>query len=377
MHLHILPDEKIINRTISLFEEVFPNKNRYLILSSRHDKLLRNYVSLSCSQIYYVQYDTCEFWNIVGNVYEYNSIIVHYLTKDSASFINSISHPNISWIEWGGDLYNTFLSRKGYKLYHDEKLVAKMKYPFLPYFLYNILREKIYAKTFKNIYKSVFKIKNFIPDSMFDEYPLFLKYYEEFSHLNYKDFFYYPIDIILGNDLINEKVKGQSIIVGNSCSFTNNHKYILDILRDNNIKNEIILPLSYAGNQKYCDYLKSIGKKYFSDNFFAITEYLPLSEYNKILLGANSFIYGNLRQEAVGNILVALYIGGKVFLDENNPLFNFYKSIGLKLFGLKDISEENLNAKLANSYITSNRNILNKYYSSARLKSLIRENFPV
>ena len=38
------------------------------------------------------------------------------------------------------------------------------------------------------------------------------------------------------------------------------------------------------------------------------------------LLSADVFIYGNWRQEAVGNILIALFIGGKVFLDEKNPL---------------------------------------------------------
>ena len=72
----------------------------------------------------------------------------------------------------------------------------------------------------------------------------------------------------------------------------------------------------------YANYISKVGEQYFGRKFNAIRDFMPLEEYNKFLLSADVFIYGNWRQEAVGNILIALFIGGKVFLDEKNPLYN-------------------------------------------------------
>ena len=40
MRLHILPDEKIINRTIVYFEKVWPLQNTYLVLLPKGKKLV-------------------------------------------------------------------------------------------------------------------------------------------------------------------------------------------------------------------------------------------------------------------------------------------------------------------------------------------------
>ena len=110
-------------------------------------------------------------------------------------------------------------------------------------------------------------------------------------------------------------------------------------------------------------------------NFKVVKNFLLLDDYNQLLLSANIFIYGNWRQEAVGNILIALYLGGKVFLDKRNPLLNFYKSLGLTLFDIEELSDEHLNSKLSSETINDNRKILKQFYSKERLISLIRENF--
>lgn len=374
MNLHVLPDEKIVCRTISVFEMVFPNDNKYIILLSNGSK--SRYVDGNSNlQIGVLEYGTKGFWDYVGDTSCYDSIIIHYLSEESASFVSSIAHSNIYWIEWGGDLYNTFLFRRGFQLYRDEKFVARMKYPYVPFSLYSKISTYLREKKITKFYQAVYKVKYFLPDSMYDEYPLFLKYYKEFSHLIYKKFFYYPLDIILGEDLIDKRVNGFSIVIGNSCSFTNNHLYIYDILKKKKIENEVITPLSYSGNQRYREYLTRKGYEFFGDRFTPLINYVSLSEYNEILLRANSFIYGNLRQEAVGNILIAFFIGGKIFLDEQNPLYDFYKSIGLHFYNLSEISQENLNTSLDLCYVDMNRKILYDLYSSEVLLKTIRDSF--
>lgn len=374
MNLHILPDEKIVSRTISIFEMVFPNENKYVILLS--NGLKSRYVEENSNlQIGILKYGTKGFWDYIGDTSCYDSIIIHYLSEESASFVNSITHPNIYWIEWGGDLYNTFLFKRGFRLYRDEKLIARMKYPYLPFVLYSKISAYLRERKEAKFHQAVYKIKYFLPDSMYDEYPLFLNYYKEFNHLIYKKFFYYPIDIILGEDLIDKRVNGFSVIVGNSCSFTNNHLYIFDLLKMEGVGNEIIAPLSYSGNQCYRKYLTRKGYDFFEDKFTPLINYVSLSDYNKILLRANSFIYGNLRQEAVGNILIAFFIGGKIFLDEQNPLYDFYKSIGLHFYSLSEISKDNLNTSLDSCYVDINRKILYNLYSSEVLLKTIRASF--
>ena len=57
-----------------------------------------------------------------------------------------------------------------------------------------------------------------------------MRYYPELQSKPWKDFFYYPLDIILGKELMNSEVCGNSIMIGNSASGTNNHEYVMRIL---------------------------------------------------------------------------------------------------------------------------------------------------
>ena len=104
-------------------------------------------------------------------------------------------------------------------------------------------------------------------------------------------------------------------------------------------------------------------------------DYLSLDDYNKVLLSANVFIYCNWRQEAVGNILIALYIGGKVFLDKRNPLLDFYRRLGIVIFSLDELNQNSIDTFLSDSEIQKNRKILDKYYSKERQLELIESNF--
>lgn len=369
-----MPDEKIINRTIDLFEEVYPNENKYIILlwNSSH---VRKYVDTDNSNIFFINKKDKIFWKIIGDIQQYESIIIHYLSIQSASFLNNIEHSKIYWIEWGGDFYDTFLYYKGFKLYSNERFIFKLIYGNIPYFLLKFIKRYRRRNLIKCLSKAVLKVKFFVPDSMFDEYPLFLKYYPEFKHLEYKEFFYYPIDEILGTDLINETCKNNSIVVGNSSSFTGNHIDILTILKELKVKMDIFVPLSYGGNAKYREKVINFGNKSFGDNFLPITDYQTLENYNKILLNAGVFIYGNYRQEAVGNILIALYIGGKVFLDSKNPLFKFYINMGLIIFCIEELTVESINNRMSEKDIKKNREILLHHYSLTRLKQLVNDNF--
>lgn len=373
MRLHIVPDEKVINRCIDAFNSVFPDENVFIVFLN-DEKSLPQYVQKK-NQVFYVKFGSSIFWNIIGDVNKYAAIIIHFFTTDSIRFVNSINHSKIYWIEWGADLYSGLLENRGYQLYADRKILWRISTKKIPYRLYQLLYKMKLCKKTHELLHAVKKVHYFVPDSMYDEYPLLLSYYPELSHLEYKDFFYYPIDEILSDELYCSITKGNNIIIGNSSSPTGNHLSIFERLKMLGVNDKkIFVPLSY-GNMNYANYISKVGEQYFGRKFNAIRDFMSLEEYNKFLLSADVFIYGNWRQEAVGNILIALFIGGKVFLDEKNPLLKFYKDKGLVIFGLNELTVGSIINQLSSNEIANNRKILNNIYSKERLYYLIKSNF--
>lgn len=371
MRLHIVPDEKVINRCVDLFNEAFPNDNIFIVLTNNLDS---KYVKKK-NNVVFLKYDTKIFWKTIGSISNYEHIIIHFLTGDSVKFLNKINHPSIYWIAWGADIYNGMLEQRGYKLYAQENILWRISKKKLPYFIYKIAYNFEKRKRAKQLLSAAKKVTYFVPDSMYEEFPLLLSYYPELSHLQYKNFYYYPIDDILSKSLLLFRGKRWNIMIGNSASPTGNHLSVIAALKSFSLGNKkVIIPLSY-GNCNYAKLITKVGSDSFGEKFHAVTDFLSLNEYNSLLSSVNVFIYGNWRQEAVGNILIALYLGGKVFLDKRNPLLKFYKSLGLVLFDIEELSDIHLSTMLSDEHVNTNRNILNNNYSKGLLIKLIKNNF--
>ena len=376
MRLHILPDEKIINRTVQYFECVWPLQNKYIILLPKNKKKCEHVDPSITNNIIIGNLDDAYITNVINNISSYCSVIIHYLSLEAAIFVNRIEHDNIMWIEWGGDMYNSFLFRKGFKIYSNYKRFLKTKSKWMPYALAKLILNKRREKTFPIRYNAVKKIKYFIPDSMYGEYPLFLSYYPEFSHLQYREFFYYPIQDIVGEANINRRALGSNIFVGNSASETNNHLDAIEIIKQSASINKVLVPLSYGGSREYVKYVLKRGKQILHELFVPIVQFMPLQDYNKFFYSASYFVYANYRQEAVGNILFAFYVGGKVFLRKTNPLYQFYKDLGLVVYSFEDISFDSFQYPLSDEDYINNKKIIENNYSNQRLLELIKTSFP-
>ena len=128
---------------------------------------------------------------------------------------------------------------------------------------------------------------------------------------------------------------GNSILIGNSATSANNHLDIFDIIKNTNSK--MIVPLSY-GAYGYQDYKERViyqGNKLFKDNFHAIKSFLPIQEYDKILMSCNTMIMYHIRQQALGNIYMALYLGMRVFLNKKSITYKYMNDIGMIIFELE------------------------------------------
>lgn len=367
MNLHLMLDEKVISRTILYFEEVIPNNNKYIILQSK-EGIPHNHVFIEKENVTFEKYGTRRFWEVVGEIKQYRQIICHNLTDPMVDFLlKSNATCPIIWIIWGIELYNLLLTKRGYILYANPNDIGKIK----------TIKSRIAMKLlffdemrkYKRRLKAIEKI-SYVCCTDGDMKSL-LYFYPEFSHLKKMNFFYYPIDDILGDLLISNKELGNNIIVGNSAQFTNNHRYVFELLSNISIGNrKVIVPLSYGEAPQY---VIKCGK-ILGDLFCPITTFMPLNQYNELMISARTYIYGNFRQEAVGNILVALFLGATVFLDKRNPLFEDFSLQGYVVFSLDKIKNM-IDYRLTKEEIDRNRKLIKESYSREKLLLYIKEYF--
>ena len=136
------------------------------------------------------------------------------------------------------------------------------------------------------------------------------------------------------------------------------------------------MPLSYGGSRESCKRIIEEGKKLIGkNNFIPLLDFLSLEEYNKIMLQAEYAIYGNWRQEAVGNVLVALYLGMKVFLSKRNPLVKIFEDIRLRIFILEKIDNLSFSIPLSSEFKKHNSRIIAERYSFSKMEENIKNLF--
>ena len=365
-NLHLMYDEKVITRTIRYFDLALPDCNKYIILVKNKD-LLTEHVHVKAPNVYYAIYNSRTFWEIVGCAEQYSNIIYHYLGNELVDFTLKLRQTdNLVWIVWGGDFYNELLKYRGFELYSDPNIIKKgKKERYIPY--YKKLRDLFFQRKREKAIKK-------IPYVCIDKgtLKLLLEYYPQFHHLKCRDFFYYPVDDMVSQDLMDSTSLGENIFVGNSASYTNNHLNVFRKLEKLKLEDKkVFVPLSYGAAK---DVVLKEGYKLLKDHFCPLTEFMPLQKYNELMLSAGMFIYGNYRSEAFGNVVVALYIGAVVVLESRNPLYKELKEKGFVIFSMDDL-ESLMHYRLTNEEKSNNKNLINQFYCKERLIEVIRDSF--
>ena len=367
MILHLVSDEKVINRAIAHFEAVFPDSNFVVCFSDKNTK----YVKIQKNILFYTGGNNVEF-----DFSKIKKVIIHFLGIDKIDFCNKfIKNVPIYWPVWGGDLYNQVLSPKGYRLYSYDTIRAIG----ICFYMRNVVHLVKFRLT--DYYKIVSFIKNRIDyvAASDGDYQLLKEWLHLPDRIKRFDYFYYPIDYILGEELMDKEIlpNSKKILCGNSASFTNNHIDTLKAikkLKDTN--SSIIMPLSYSGTPKYISNVIKFGNKLYGTKFEPLNDFLPIGQYNHILQTASICVFSNWRQEAFGNIVISLYLGAKVYITKRSPLLKSIIGLGCKIFALEDVdTQECFNEPLSADDKRHNREILKQLYNSERLYSLIRKHF--
>lgn len=356
--LHVLEDATVVDSFIDMMETVYPNESKYLVLISGNAPIKVH----ERENVVFLQRYTKELDTFFSDTSFFRHVCLHSIGEES--LLLKIKHPSMSWVIWGWDLYEKLLYYKGYELYEsdDDQYRIRAKGNNLPVWWYRFLTHIRDHKIFRREEKLLRRIKYIITDNGCD-YNVFKKYYpmSPIEHLGTIN--YYPIENLVNKEFVDSECNGSSIWVGNSASANGNHIGIFKILSSFSDDINIFCPISY-GDKRFVDYIDIEGKKILGKKFSPLKEFLPVKKYYALFLNANSFVFGHYRQCAVGNILMALYFGGKCFFYKKNPLYQMYLDDGFSVYSIEDdLNEEFAITPLSSEIRKTNRDLVKKIAS--------------
>lgn len=278
---------------------------------------------------------------ILKEMYKSDKIILHglFLTELVIMlFFQPWLLKKCYWVVWGGDLY-----------YYQHRIRS---------FKSNV-NEYIRAFVIKRLGGIITHVKGDY-DLAKQWYGVTGKYYYSFMYLSnlYKE---YDLSKV-------KKDKSEVYIqVGNSASPANNHIEIFKRLQKYKEKPiKVICPLSY-GNTNYSEKVIKEGKRFFGENFMAITEFIPFENYLELLAKIDIAIFNHNRQQALGNITTLLGLGKKVYIRDDITTWQFCLDHNLKVYRINNTPFE-LFEEMTNREKRNNIESVNKNFSEKKLK---------
>lgn len=357
MLLHIVHDDKIIPRMISQFEEVCPGNSVYLCLKRLCDSDNLSFLKGNSKVIWS---DSADVQSIPWH--KIDKICIHYLNLSKLKYYwklrikYNLHKCKVIWFIWSGDVYD-ILERRGFNLYSNDNSYLKIRDKndhTLISSLNNLSNKSRRIISDLALRHFMDKRVDYLVCNSQDEYNLFSRYISFSRCKELLKYTYYPLEDTLGT-LIDKKIYGDSIIIGNSASESNNHEYILSFIDKLDFGDrKIYVPLSYGRDLEYINIIEEKYRRL--PNVVIMRDFLPLDDYNKLLTSCNFFVYGNYRSEGWGNILVALYLGGKVYVSEKSFLSLYLEKEGYKFFKTEKITET-FNIELTEEEVFRNRQI--------------------
>lgn len=362
MNLHIVPDSKFINTfAVNLKELGILSSNRLIVASKKKLKYVEG--DISHAPLY-----SPAFKSICGATTQYKAVYIHLFSPLMYRWVAKNSFRQLNWMVWGADLYNLpGIKTDFYGPITNQKYSSRGR-P-LSEWLY-LLKVLITNSRFRN--EAYAKVDNVLT-WMTTEYA-FAKSNIPSLRADHK-FFFYENQIPyqkLGERSAEAKARVHNIpiiIVGNSGYPTNNHLDAIGYLQKHGIKADLCLPVSY-GDKKYVALLKRELAAYPNGTVTFVDRYMDFDEYLNLLSAADALIMNSIRPQGYGNILMMLYMGKPVFVNEDNISMPDLKKNGIMTNEWGDLSSiSSLRPRI------QNKDAIINLLSHSRLLDVYRELF--
>jgi hypothetical protein len=339
--LHLVQDEKFIDffaRTMNILGEI---EHRYIVHKPSLDKPLQHIKQLIPFRMVDDGYFPSRLME--KDLCNCDVLVVHFLTAQAVEMIASApTRVRIVWSGWGADYY--YLLPKGGDLLEPEtrslvRTLNRQEAGINP-----LLHARLLLRPLRRFYtrhtqlipaiRRIHLFSSPIPE----DYALLKKSLKENFIAEYIQINYGSVEDTFS--VGGESVGKNNILVGNSAHPTNNHIEAFRLLASHDLSDrKVIVPLSY-GDINYRDNIVEIGNKILGDAFAPIVNYLPLSDYNRVISSCSFAIMNHRRQQALGNIGSLLYRGAKVFLNNKNVCKQFFDTRGAHVHDISELKGE-------------------------------------
>lgn len=380
--LHLIIDHQVIERTLGVYEKVFPGCNDVLVFSGEKSPVhLRHLNKYASSTIV-----TKDNLKQIGKSFDfegYDHVVIHYLIWQMIEFVKFVPYNvKVCWEIYGGDLYNQFLEPLGYKVqYVDKNKYLSIKSRILKSLhIYGLC---IYMMSGNGMYLAPIRKKMFKQiTSRIDSIAVCCigdaRILKKFSGKDYHVFkaFNYSLHETLGELFGSPFSEASGIMIGNSASLSNNHLYVLDLIKQFEIGDaNIIMPLSYGGVPRYKKEIIEAYKRVYPSQVNFLLDYMPLHEYNRVFLNIGTMVLASWRQESIGTIIMGLYLGIKVYMSKQSPLYHSLKEEGFCVYAIEEANNSDIVNPLSLEQKEHNRNLLLMDYSESVFEEELKRQF--
>lgn len=349
--IHLAHDEKFIKYAYKQFKELEIFNNDFRILSHRIPKTDFKHIDFDHNRIEIENLTSPSFISVLN---QYDLVVIHFLNEKYFSFIKNKNMTSpILWLGWGGDYYHLIDTTYRSKLYKTltNNLINESKF-----FLTNFLKSIFKKMKRRSAIRVMNRIDYFAP-VLYEDYQLIKNQHVNFLP-KYIDWNYGTLEHFI-KGVEDHKVCYNNILIGNSSTPSNNHLDLFNILKKRSLCQNVIVPLNY-GDIKYGDKIENEALKTFGSQVVVLREFLDYKDYLKLISSCGLVFMGHIRQQALGNILVLLYIGSKIFFYKDSVTYQYLKRNGLIVYELESFHEkkENINSFLTKDELERQRKIL-------------------
>lgn len=342
MNLHISYDEKFLDPFITNAESYTASKNSYIVIDIYGElKYVKSKNTLICNP------NIDDVLQTINNLQNIKRIYFHSFSE---LFADISIYPGLKTVD-------------KYLLFYGAEIFTLRKYEldfYLP-------KTKTYIKKNKSIYftpklnplalrREVINYSHYtrLKKQLDDKTISALKEFDFVGHFIEEDVKEYIQPIAPNIQWINWNFFGKNVgvdrqfnqngsslnklLIGNSASPFNNHFEAFEYLSDAGVKLEIMVPLSYSGSEEYINKVVELGTQKFKEKFLPLTDFLPMTEYYKLMKDVRAAVFFNLRSQAAGNILWLLTNNIPVFMLEANNLYKMLTISGIVVYTIhKDL----------------------------------------
>ncbi|MBD0849822.1 TDP-N-acetylfucosamine:lipid II N-acetylfucosaminyltransferase [Maribacter arenosus] len=134
--------------------------------------------------------------------------------------------------------------------------------------------------------------------------------------------------------------KKNTIVIGNSRAYYNNHLDILEIVERCKLDKKINIRLlfNYGAEDAYTHRVRQ--KVDDLERVTLLDSFIPPHEFIDFYGPVAAFVTNSYRQLALGNIFLALHKGVKVYLNKKNPTYTWFKEEGLYIYEIEHLKND-------------------------------------